>query len=342
MTGPMKKSAVSGPVLWVVLGLLAIGGGGGYYLYLQNQAVEDPEVVNPTPPTTGPVESGRPLVVKELPFLTTSNRQVDVKTEGDTTTTAAPSNRTSNPFVQVYIPVTETTGSSTATSTTQPGSTSEDPGSSGATTPVTPFPMPVQVDNGPVVIPDTTGTLPTAINRANNAVQGNSNASGDNGPIVLPGGTGSVPGGTGTVSGGSGTTKTTPPKTPKLPAPSVVQPGTSTSSFSVPDQQTTVITADTPVLISSLVLPQPKASTPEATEPKPSELKKVSQDLQLAFSSVVIGPNSTAVFNSKNGYLMAAAGQKLAGTDIVVKSISQQQVTLQLGEETLELNLDRR
>ena len=338
MTGPMKKSAVSGPVLWVVLGLLAIGGGGGYYLYLQNQAVGGPEVPNPTPPTTGPVESGRPLVVKELPFLTTSNRKVNVVTEGGTTTSVGPSNRTSNPFIQVVVPVTEGTGTSTPTATTQPGSTSGDSGTNGGTTPVAPFPMPVQVDNGPVMIPDTTGTLPTAIDRANNASQSISNAAGDNGPIVLPGGTGTVPGG----AGGTGTTKTTPPTPPKLPAPSVVQPGTSTSSFSVPDQQTTVITADTPVLISSLVLPQPKASTPDATEPKPSELMKVSQDLQLAFSSVVIGPNSTAVFNSKNGYLMAAAGQKLAGTDIVVKSISQQQVTLQLGEETLELNLDRR
>ncbi|GEM48776.1 hypothetical protein [Deinococcus cellulosilyticus] len=325
MTGPAKKSTSSGPLLWVIVGLLAVAGGGAWYL--TRPAPDEPP---PPPPITnngGPVQTGKPLVVKELPFLTTSNRQVNVDIETGAIASQGPANRTSNPFIQVNVPVTQ--GPATIdTTTTVPQETVEPPT---YVPPTNPNP-PINIGNGPVVVDNTTPLPPVRSSTGNTETIP---------PKVLPSdlGNNTFPG-----TGNNPTSTTKPPKAPALPSPSVVQPGTSSNTFSVPEQQTTVISAPTPILISSLVLPQPKASNPQGTEPPAprSELLNVSEELQLAFSSVVIGPNSTAVFNSKNGYLMAAAGQKLAGTDIVVKSISQQQVTLQLGEETLELNLDRR
>ncbi|GGJ30811.1 hypothetical protein [Deinococcus roseus] len=332
MTGPVNKSPVSQPLIWVIVGLLAVAGGGAYYV-LNQQPAPDPEVITPLPPVdpnTGPVQTGKPLVVKDLPFLTTVNREVDVVLGPDTEAGVGPSNRTSNPFIPVTIPpstlVPDTTTAVNPTQTIPDFNTT-----------------PIPVNTSPTITIPNTNTLPS----------GNTNTGGitTTPPIVLPS-TGqpvkitppSTNGTTGTTgtNRGSNTIKALP-----LPAPSVVQPGTSSTGFAVPEQNTTVISAPTPVLISSLVIPAPpQKDTPQpdepVTPPKESELLKTANELQLAFSSVVIGPNSTAIFNSKNGYLMAAAGQKLAGTDILVKSISQQQVTLQLGEETLELTLDRR
>lgn len=319
MTGPANKTS-SGPLLWIVIALLAVGGGGAYYFLTQNQdtTVVDPPIVEPSGPD-GPVQIGKPLVVKELPFLTTSNRTVIVENDAETATATGPTNRTSNPFIPVSVPV-DPTASSSSTGTNQ------------ASTPTfNPNPIPVNTDA--FVQPSFDG---------NNV---NTNIGTGSDVVVLPGS--DLPplnanSGTSNTNSGtnSGTTTIKPPRAIPLPVPSVAQPKAS-SSVTVPEQKSTIISAPTPVLISSLVVPPSKTTAPN-TAVAESALLKTSKELELAFSSVVIGPNSTAVFNSKKGFLMASAGQKLAGTDILVKSISQQQVTLQLGEETLELTLDRR
>lgn len=318
MTGPANKTS-SGPLLWIVIALLAVGGGGAYYFLTQNQdtSVVDPPIVEPSGPD-GPVQIGKPLVVKELPFLTTSNRTVVVENGTEAATGTGPTNRTSNPFIPVSVPV-DTTASSQSTGGTQ------------ASTP-TFTPEPIPVDSGAFVQPNF------------NTNNGNTSISTGSDVVVLPGNNLPTPStntsGTNITNSNTNTNTIKPPRAVPLPVPSVAQPKTS-NSVAVPEQKSTIISAPTPVLISSLVVPASKTTAPN-TPVAESPLMKTSKELELAFSSVVIGPNSTAVFNSKKGFLMASAGQKLAGTDILVKSISQQQVTLQLGEETLELTLDRR
>ncbi|MBB6097706.1 hypothetical protein HNR42_001123 [Deinobacterium chartae] len=76
--------------------------------------------------------------------------------------------------------------------------------------------------------------------------------------------------------------------------------------------------------------------------PAPSALRQYVTDQQLSYSAVVLGPVNTAIFRTSSGYRIAILGQTLPGTQIVVKSITAQQAILQLGDETLELNLDRR
>ncbi|WP_034334879.1 hypothetical protein [Deinococcus misasensis] len=324
MTGPANKTS-SGPLLWIVIALLAVGGGGAYYFLTQNQdaTVVNPPVVEPTGPD-GPVQIGKPLVVKELPFLTTSNRTVIVESDSETTTATGASRRTSNPFIPVSIPVQENASN-----------TSGNPNQVSTSTSTSTF--------NPPAIPVNTGTIPTQPDFNSGQPIGNI-GTGDN-VVVLPG-TGlpsPTSGNSNSGSNGGSTGNPTtikPPRVVPLPVPSVAQPKTN-SSVAVPEQKSTIISAPTPVLISSLVVPTSK-TPPTDTPVAESALIKTATALELAFSSVVIGPNSTAVFNSNKGYLVAATGQKLAGTDILVKAISQQQVTLQLGEETLELTLDRR
>lgn len=76
--------------------------------------------------------------------------------------------------------------------------------------------------------------------------------------------------------------------------------------------------------------------------PAPSPLKQWVMDRDWVFSSVVLGPINTAVFRNKTGFSVVQLGQKLPNSDIVVQSISAGQVVLQLGDDKLELNLDRR
>ncbi|MFN8510967.1 MAG: hypothetical protein U0Z75_10505 [Deinococcaceae bacterium] len=76
--------------------------------------------------------------------------------------------------------------------------------------------------------------------------------------------------------------------------------------------------------------------------PALSPLKQWVMDRDWVFSSVVLGPINTAVFRNKTGFSVVQLGQKLPNSDIVVQSISAGQVVLQLGDDKLELNLDRR
>ncbi len=74
----------------------------------------------------------------------------------------------------------------------------------------------------------------------------------------------------------------------------------------------------------------------------PSALETLVKDRDLTFSTAVLGPINTAIFRNKNGFSVVQLGQTLPGSSAVVQSITAEKVILQLGEDKLELNLDRR
>lgn len=73
-----------------------------------------------------------------------------------------------------------------------------------------------------------------------------------------------------------------------------------------------------------------------------SELDQLVQTQDLAFNAVVLGPVNTAIFRSRNGFLVVSVGQKLPDTDVTVKEVSADSATLALGNETKILELDKR
>ncbi|MBB5233585.1 hypothetical protein [Deinococcus budaensis] len=64
------------------------------------------------------------------------------------------------------------------------------------------------------------------------------------------------------------------------------------------------------------------------------------QTRELAFDAVVLGPVNTAILRSKGGFVVVAQGQTLPDSDVVVREISAERVTLELGPETQILDLN--
>lgn len=65
------------------------------------------------------------------------------------------------------------------------------------------------------------------------------------------------------------------------------------------------------------------------------------QTRELALDAVVLGPVNTAIFRSRDGFVVVSQGQTLPDSDVVVREISAEQVTLELGPETQTLDLDQ-
>lgn len=63
---------------------------------------------------------------------------------------------------------------------------------------------------------------------------------------------------------------------------------------------------------------------------------------ELAFNAVVLGPVNTAIFRSKDGFLVVSVGQTLPDSDIVIKEVTATSATLALGNDTQTLELDKR
>jgi len=63
---------------------------------------------------------------------------------------------------------------------------------------------------------------------------------------------------------------------------------------------------------------------------------------ELAFNAVVLGAVNTAIFRSKDGFLVVSVGQTLPDSDIVIKEVTATSATLALGNDTQTLELDKR
>jgi hypothetical protein len=92
----------------------------------------------------------------------------------------------------------------------------------------------------------------------------------------------------------------------------------------------------------NLIAPGDKVMPDAPVIKLPSALETLVKDRDLTFSTAVLGPINTAIFRGKNGFAVVQLGQTLPGSSAVVQSITAEKVILQLGEDKLELNLDRR
>ncbi|MCP2014902.1 hypothetical protein L1280_002054 [Deinococcus sp. HSC-46F16] len=68
-----------------------------------------------------------------------------------------------------------------------------------------------------------------------------------------------------------------------------------------------------------------------------SPLGTLVQTRALEFDAAVLGPVNTAIFRSKDGYVVVSQGQTLPDSDAVVREVRAAGVTLELGGETLDL-----
>lgn len=119
-----------------------------------------------------------------------------------------------------------------------------------------------------------------------------------------------------------------------------VAAGNASGSSAVPD---TLQGLDTDVALltpGQKLIPDPPPAPP--LPPEPSALELLVKDQSLSFSSVVLGPVNTAIFNTKNGFIVVPLGQTLPDSEVMVQTVTANSATLQLGKETLELTLDRR
>ncbi|GHG15459.1 hypothetical protein GCM10017784_02570 [Deinococcus indicus] len=79
-----------------------------------------------------------------------------------------------------------------------------------------------------------------------------------------------------------------------------------------------------------------------ASVPALNELDAFVQTQELAFNAVVLGPVNTAIFRSKDGFVVVSVGQKLPDTQVTVKEVTATGATLSLGNNSRTLELDKR
>ena len=146
-----------------------------------------------------------------------------------------------------------------------------------------------------------------------------------------------------------GTLPAIPPvmsQTVGAPRPGDAPPsGNATPNLSdIPDELTTTLESDVALLTpgQKLIPDPPPPIPPPPVPPEPSALEQLVSTQELEFTSVVLGPVNTAIFKTKTGFLVVPLGQTLPDSAAVVKTVTANSATLQLGNETLELTLDRR
>lgn len=102
----------------------------------------------------------------------------------------------------------------------------------------------------------------------------------------------------------------------------------------------TALPAPAGVAVPAPALPQPVTQLGlegEAGTGTASPLVTLVQTRALAFDAAVLGPVNTAIFRSKDGYVVVSQGQTLPDSDAVVREVRASGVTLELGGETLDL-----
>ncbi|THF71304.1 hypothetical protein E7T06_02885 [Deinococcus sp. Arct2-2] len=194
-------------------------------------------------------------------------------------------------------------GTGNGTGTSNSGSdNSGDTTSGNAGTGTTPPPVEVVL---PPIKPPVAGVRVPGVNRVPNLT---ANAgSGNNGAASGANGTGTGAAGTGTGAGVIASLPTTAPR-----------PGT-------------------PQVITELT-PLSTGTPAETTRPLDQNIAA----RELAFNAVVLGPVNTAIFRSKDGFLVVSVGQTLPDSDIVIKEVTATSATLALGNDTQTLELDKR
>ncbi|EYB67301.1 hypothetical protein DEIPH_ctg044orf0010 [Deinococcus phoenicis] len=111
--------------------------------------------------------------------------------------------------------------------------------------------------------------------------------------------------------------------------------------------------AGTPSGQTATALPTPGTPQPitqlggDSSETEPSTapqsaLDQLVQSRDLAFNAAVLGPVNTAIFHTRDGFLVVSVGQPLPDSAVVVREVTATSVTLALGNDTKTLELDKR
>ncbi|MFC4426151.1 hypothetical protein [Deinococcus navajonensis] len=237
---------------------------------------------------------------------------------------------------------------------------------------------PVPGAQGSISVPSATvtgGVLPPPTIPGADNTTGGTNTSGAAPTVTIrPGGSVSpLPGGTGNATGtpsasAQGGTATTPAARPPAPprppvagvqVPSVAQvptiPGAAgnpaTGSAGAGETGTNATgsastgVGDVPAITTPQVITElgaTGAGTATTVPNAPSALEQLVQTQNLAFNAVVLGPVNTAIFRSRDGFVVVSVGQKLPDTNVTVKEVTATSATLALGNDTKTLELDKR
>lgn len=118
--------------------------------------------------------------------------------------------------------------------------------------------------------------------------------------------------------------------------------GTAASTPSTPD--------DARGTASATALPTPGTPQPitqlgadaDATAAPVSALEQLIQSREIALNSAVLGPINTAVFRSRDGFVVVEVGEKLPDSDAILKDVTADSATLALGNDTKTLHLNER
>ncbi|WP_034385257.1 hypothetical protein [Deinococcus sp. YIM 77859] len=97
---------------------------------------------------------------------------------------------------------------------------------------------------------------------------------------------------------------------------------------------TVLPTPGTPKPITQLGAADPAAST--------SDLDRWVQSRGLSLASAVLGPVNTAILHSPDGFFVVSTGQTLPDSDVTVREVTAESVTLARGNDTTTLNLEEK
>jgi hypothetical protein len=87
--------------------------------------------------------------------------------------------------------------------------------------------------------------------------------------------------------------------------------------------------------------PQPITQLGGDRTPTPANaLEALVQSRDLGLNAAVLGPVNTAIFHSKDGFLVVSVGQTLPDSGVLVQGVTADSVTLALGTDTTTLYLD--
>ncbi|WP_155299308.1 hypothetical protein [Deinococcus kurensis] len=361
----------------LVLGLLLLVAAIGLWYVLTNRGaapateVQTPATpsetvpVTPTPPSgttdaapSSGVQSGGQVDVEVIPpFPTDTTDPAQGTTAAVTDTPPTPSGINpagtlasvpgNNPFRPLSVTADAQAAAGTPTPAAQP-----QPSSISSTAPVASTPEVTPIASGGALgltpVSGSTGTpasgaipLPTIP------------TSGNTPPVVTPIGSGGTvvvtPGGASGSSSSGTPVATTPVKPPvagvnvptvtSLPDTTAARPGgqagtTPATTLPATTLPTAVPQPGTPQVISEI------SSGAETAAASP--LDSFVQAQGLAFNAVVLGPVNTAIFRSKDGYVVVAVGQTLPDSQVTVKEVTATGATLSLGTDSKTLELDKR
>lgn len=311
------------------------------------------------------VQSGGPVDVEVIPPFPTSEPAAE-PTVTDTPPTPAGINPAgtlaSVPGNNPFRPLSVEGGAQTATPAQSNGTISSN---SGASTPVTSAPTATVT---PIPSGGTLGLNPISGTGSSSSgalpIPTIPSPSGSSEPVTVTpitsdGTVSALPTGTsgvnpGTVSTGSEPVTTITPVKPPVAGvnvPSVTRlPGLTANAGTTGNAQTGTGAAGAGTA-GSLPTSAPQPGTPQviseigagtSAATAPSALETFVQTQQLAFNAVVLGPVNTAIFRSKDGYVVVAVGQTLPDSQVTVKDVTATGATLSLGNDSKTLELDKR